>query len=121
MAYIKVAADLFLRGQFDYRDEEILDRTHLHFYYKRSVLNLAQSAGLVVEKGLMLGFRGARTTLLDAMTFGTLRERLARQYVIAARPGPVSQVEHVTWTVDRQRRDPAGNVERRLPPARHGW
>lgn len=40
---------LFL-GRFDYSDWGIMDKTHLRFFTKESILELVKNAGLVVEK-----------------------------------------------------------------------
>jgi 2-polyprenyl-3-methyl-5-hydroxy-6-metoxy-1,4-benzoquinol methylase len=39
-----------LFGRFEYADKGILDRTHLHFYTRKSFLSLLQGAGLEVKK-----------------------------------------------------------------------
>jgi len=49
IANIWVRLNLLL-GRFDYSDRGILDRTHLHFYTRKSFLNLLQNAGLEVKK-----------------------------------------------------------------------
>jgi SAM-dependent methyltransferase len=43
--FIKVTADLVLRGRFDYQEQGILDRTHLRFLTRRSVEQLFVGAG----------------------------------------------------------------------------
>ncbi len=45
VAYAGVALEL-LGGRFEYRDEGILDRTHVKFYTRSSLLHLIDSAGL---------------------------------------------------------------------------
>jgi hypothetical protein len=39
-----------LLGRFDYADRGILDRTHLHFYTRKSFLNLLKNSGLKIEE-----------------------------------------------------------------------
>jgi hypothetical protein len=41
-------------------DAGILDRTHLHFFYKDSALKLARSVGLEIENGLISGLQGRK-------------------------------------------------------------
>jgi 2-polyprenyl-3-methyl-5-hydroxy-6-metoxy-1,4-benzoquinol methylase len=86
--FIGVLAPLLLQGQWRYREEGVLDRTHLRFFTRRTALELVQGAGLD-----LLRWRGnappARTTVgnLDAVTFGLLKEFTAYQWLIAARRG----------------------------------
>jgi SAM-dependent methyltransferase len=43
--FIKVSADLMLRGRFDYQNQGVLDRTHLRFFTRRSVNDLLLQGG----------------------------------------------------------------------------
>lgn len=45
--YLPVVADLLVRGRFDYRNEGVLDRTHLRFFTRRSVHQLLIEGGFV--------------------------------------------------------------------------
>ena len=47
--YAPVIADLVFRGRWDYADAGILDRTHLRFFTRRSMLQLFDQSGLFVE------------------------------------------------------------------------
>jgi len=85
VAHLSVSLRLLFLGRFDYADAGILDRTHLHFFYKESAVNLARAAGLEVEKGLISGLQGPRTRWMDRLTFGLMRERLTKQYIFSAR------------------------------------
>jgi 2-polyprenyl-3-methyl-5-hydroxy-6-metoxy-1,4-benzoquinol methylase len=49
-----------LTGRWDYTDKGLLDRTHLRFFTQDSVVDLLESAGLVVEE--------LRSTVLDPMS-----------------------------------------------------
>jgi SAM-dependent methyltransferase len=88
IAHLRVAARLFFLGRFDYQDAGILDRTHLRFYYKKSIFALVDSAGLrvrsVVRNGIERGGARRSSLLLHWLTLGLLRERLTEQYVVAA-------------------------------------
>jgi SAM-dependent methyltransferase len=97
VAHLSVSLPLLLRGRFDYTDAGILDRTHLHFFYQETALNLARRAGLVVEKGLMGGVMGPKTRLIDRLTFGLIRDRLAKQYIFSARRKPIASPVAFSW------------------------
>lgn len=47
--HIDVALDLLLRGRFTYSDWGILDRNHLRFFTRRSIVDLFESCGYLVR------------------------------------------------------------------------
>src|SRR5689334_14033058 len=73
IAHLAVAAKLLFLGRFDYSDAGILDRTHLHFYYRDSAVRLIRGAGLEVDILLRGGFDGPKTRMLDRLTLGLMR------------------------------------------------
>ena len=85
IAHLSVSVPL-LFGRFAYQDAGILDRTHLHFFVRKSVVALLNAAGLTVSKGLRSGLDGPRARLLNAITGGLLRDQLTKQYIVAAHP-----------------------------------
>ena len=97
VAHLSVSLPLLLLGRFDYGDAGILDRTHLHFFYLGSALDLVRRAGLDVEKGLMSGLSGPRTRLIDRLTLGLIRDRLAKQYIFSARRKGAPQRSVFEW------------------------
>jgi 2-polyprenyl-3-methyl-5-hydroxy-6-metoxy-1,4-benzoquinol methylase len=82
VAHLSVAMPLILKGQFDYVDAGILDKTHLRFFVRRSAVALLEDAGFVVDRGLMTGFSGPRSRLVDAVTLHSIRTRLSKQYIL---------------------------------------
>jgi 2-polyprenyl-3-methyl-5-hydroxy-6-metoxy-1,4-benzoquinol methylase len=84
--FIGVLAPLLLQGQWTYREDGVLDRTHLRFFTRKTALELVKGTGLEV-----LGHRGnappTRTGVgkLDQATFGLLKEFTAYQWLISAR------------------------------------
>lgn len=98
VAHLSVALPLLLAGKFEYTDAGILDRTHLHFFTRRSAMALVTDAGFQVERGIRDGLRGPRSKWLDKATFGMLRDRLTKQYVMAAHPQPSGRPSSgTTW------------------------
>jgi SAM-dependent methyltransferase len=91
IAHASVSVPLFFNAAFEYHDAGILDRTHLHFFTRRSAVALVTEAGFVVQRGIRRGFDGPRTRLLDGITFGTLKDHLTKQYLIAGTRGHVGQ------------------------------
>jgi 2-polyprenyl-3-methyl-5-hydroxy-6-metoxy-1,4-benzoquinol methylase len=86
IAHVSVSVPLFFRGQFEYRDAGILDRTHVRFFVRDTAVRLMNDAGLRVEKGVRNGLEGPRSRFLDRVTGGLLRDRLTKQYVLLATP-----------------------------------
>lgn len=48
--HLTVVLPLLLRGQWNYKDSGILDRTHLRFFTRKSMVELFSDAGLHVEE-----------------------------------------------------------------------
>jgi SAM-dependent methyltransferase len=97
VAHLSVSTRLFFLGRFDYADSGILDRTHLHFFYKDSAVNLAVRAGLEIQKGLTNGLQGSRARLVDRLTCGLFRDRLTKQYIFSAKPARSGAHAAVRW------------------------
>lgn len=72
-----------LRGQWNYGEAGLLDRTHLRFFTHRTAHALLESNGLTIEKEVFT--MGPRAKVLNALSFGALRGFLVSQYVIRAR------------------------------------
>lgn len=49
LRYFRVLGPLVLRGQFEYADSGVLDRTHLRFFTRKSIEGLVEGAGLRLE------------------------------------------------------------------------
>lgn len=84
--YLPVVLDLARHGNWTYRDEGVLDRTHLRFFTKRTIVELFDGEGFAVEsieplwllggkRGRMLGWLGEHGEGLRA-----------QQWAVVARP-----------------------------------
>jgi len=80
-----VSLRLLLLGRWDYREEGILDRTHLRFFTRRSMRQLFQGAGLQVQG--MRSVYGPKRAAFNLFTLGLFRDLLARQHLIKAVKG----------------------------------
>jgi 2-polyprenyl-3-methyl-5-hydroxy-6-metoxy-1,4-benzoquinol methylase len=82
--HIDVVLDLVLRGEWVYRDEGVLDRTHMRFYTMSTVVGLFETNGFVVRQvsplNLFSRSRYVRRTLR------TLRDKrfLPQQFALVA-------------------------------------
>jgi 2-polyprenyl-3-methyl-5-hydroxy-6-metoxy-1,4-benzoquinol methylase len=83
IAHLSVSIPLLIWGRFDYADAGILDRTHLRFFVRESALALMNGAGLKVDKIIESCRDGPKTQMLNWLTFGLLRQRLAAQYILS--------------------------------------
>ncbi len=75
-----------LRGEWRYQDEGVLDRTHLRFFTRRSLIEMLASAGYRVDelRGEVHASRTARW--LGALSLGAARDFLARQFLARCTP-----------------------------------
>lgn len=80
-----VMVPLILRGRFDYRDEGVLDKTHIRFFTKATAVELAESGGLSVDMVTNSGIvKGSRSALANMATLGLLQPLFETQYLIRA-------------------------------------
>ena len=90
VAHWSVIAGL-LKGRWEYQDRGVLDRTHLRFFTRRSIVDLFAQAGLIIEQWgrnyrlFEADKRYARLARLLAKS--VLRDLLTFQYVVVARQG----------------------------------
>lgn len=83
--YYKVLRDLVFKGQWRYREDGILDRTHLRFFTRESALQLASTPRLkLLDWRAHMRSRKLGTRVINALTLGLLRDLLAMQYLTVA-------------------------------------
>ncbi len=74
-----------LRGEFEYKESGVLDKTHLRFFTKKSMIRLIEEAGLKVVQCNPTNVEGnSRSALLNRLTFGLMEQFLAVQYITRA-------------------------------------
>lgn len=80
-----VMIPLLSKGEWNYKDKDVLDRTHLRFFTKKSAIELIQTGGLEVEKVLSakLAF-GSKCWLANLLSFGLFKEYFEVKYIIKA-------------------------------------
>jgi SAM-dependent methyltransferase len=90
---LKVLGPLLVKGEWRYQSSGILDRTHLRFFTRRTVLELFDGAGYEIQKISTTGplqpsriksLSGAIAFLANIMLGGSLRDFVAHQYVVRA-------------------------------------
>jgi SAM-dependent methyltransferase len=84
---IKTLLRIVLRGDFNYNDAGILDRTHLRFFCKKNMMDLFEQSGLTVisiKSNLDILGKGKRV-FLNKLTFHFFSEFLEGEYLLVAR------------------------------------
>jgi SAM-dependent methyltransferase len=74
---------LLFRGEWNYKDWGILDRTHLRFFTRESAIRLMTSSGLVADK-ISSTYGGESDRFWDRISLGLFRPFLELQYLIRA-------------------------------------
>jgi hypothetical protein len=88
---MQVLFPLLLKGRWDYREEGILDRTHLRFFTEQTARELLNQGGLfvdgIIEHGLGRS-RGSR--FVNSLVPRGVRGLFVRQYLLRGRREPLS-------------------------------
>lgn len=83
---VRTLYNVVIRGDFAYKDEGVLDRTHLRFFCKRNILTLLTFAGGTVDRvSTDLATRSNWRAKLHRWTFGLLEQFLVTQYLVVVR------------------------------------
>ena len=79
---------LLVKKDFKYADFGVLDKTHLRFFTKKSIIRMFQESGLTIEtiSGINANVT-PRSLVLLALSFGYLRESVNLQWAVVARSG----------------------------------
>lgn len=80
--FSEVVKDLVVRKKWEYKEQGVLDRTHLRFFTELSVRSLCETAGLTVLKlkGINAITYAWRLRLLNLMLMGALNDMRFMQY-----------------------------------------
>ena len=80
----RVLWPLMMRGEWQYADDGILDRTHLRFFTRQSAIALASTSSLRVEQCIGSVRPNTRLARLDRWTRGWLRDFTSLQFLIVS-------------------------------------
>jgi hypothetical protein len=80
--FIKVVVDLAARGRFDYRDSGVLDRTHLRFFTRRSIVAMFEEAGFPAP--MVRRLRHPMRPALERLVILGLGDFGCKQFVVLA-------------------------------------
>lgn len=83
---VRTLYNIIIRGDFEYSDLGVLDRTHLRFFCRKNMLKLLTSAGGLVEHiSSDLEVHANLRSRLNSLTFGLFQDFLATQYMFVVR------------------------------------
>lgn len=82
--FLGVTLPLVFSGRFDYQRSGILDRTHLRFFTRRSIVDLVAQAGLHLDSVRPIRHPSQRRS--RRLAAAVLRDHGARQFLVVARP-----------------------------------
>lgn len=87
--FFYVLRDYLLGKDWLYRDSGVLDKTHLRFFTKKSIVDMFEALGYEVER--IEGINGIRTRAFEAfdlITMGFFSDTRFAQFACLARPRP---------------------------------
>jgi 2-polyprenyl-3-methyl-5-hydroxy-6-metoxy-1,4-benzoquinol methylase len=86
--YFFNVVDLAVHGRWDYTEEGILDRTHLRFFTRSSMIRLLEDCGFKVESTVGINPTGSiRFHLVNLLTVGRWYDMKYLQFACLARAG----------------------------------
>jgi 2-polyprenyl-3-methyl-5-hydroxy-6-metoxy-1,4-benzoquinol methylase len=81
-----VLREIIFGGSFAYKENGILDKTHMRFFCRKNLIAMFEEGGYEIEKiNTNMGGYGFKHKLANAMTFGLMRDFFVLQYVTLAR------------------------------------
>jgi len=84
--YYKISLALLCKGEWEYGEEGILDRTHLRFFTLASARRLMESSGLRIDEGSATGLEYGRwSRRINKLTLSLFKPLLEYQYLLRAR------------------------------------
>jgi 2-polyprenyl-3-methyl-5-hydroxy-6-metoxy-1,4-benzoquinol methylase len=93
-----VVLPLLLHGTWAYAEKDILDRTHLRFFTRRSAVELFQRGGMTVDEVVTASLAvGSKSWLFNLFSFGLLRHFFVFQYLLRATKHTASQNALNRW------------------------
>ncbi len=86
--YIDVVRNLVWQGRWDYQDWGVLDRTHLRFFTRQSIIDTFADCGYQIETigGIYPKAGGPKFKILNLLFFGRLDDMRYQQFALRTRP-----------------------------------
>lgn len=87
--HISVSLPLIFRGKWEYEAEGIMDRTHLRFFSRNTILQMLQDSELQPLK-FIPEFAGSKNVLLNRVTLGLMPDLFAYAFNFVAGHAPTA-------------------------------
>lgn len=83
---VSVLYKILFKGDFQYSESGMLDKTHLRFFCKKNILKLLSTSKLTVKNvtSTMMTAKKSRRRVINRLTFGLLEEFLVNQYIVVS-------------------------------------
>jgi len=85
ISYWEILKDLILFNRWEYQEEGILDKAHLRFFTKRSMVEMMNKAGFEVESIVARRSLGIKAKLFNLFTLEIFRKFFESAYIIKGR------------------------------------
>jgi len=86
--YIDVLKELLIKKDWEYKDSGILDRTHLRFFTRKSMIRMFENCGYKVQ--IIKGIRGVSpysfTSIINKLVFNVLDDLKYKQFMLVVSP-----------------------------------
>ncbi|MBD8349393.1 MULTISPECIES: class I SAM-dependent methyltransferase [unclassified Dysgonomonas] len=88
MRHIEVLRELLFQKDWKYKDSGILDRTHLRFFTKKSIIRMFKDCGYKIDliKGINSVSPYCLTSILSKLSLNSLDDIKHKQFIIVASP-----------------------------------
>lgn len=88
MRHIAVLRELLFQKDWEYKDSGILDRTHLRFFTKKSMIRMFKDCGYKIDliKGINSVSPFCLTSILSKLSLNSLDDIKHKQFIIVASP-----------------------------------
>lgn len=80
--FVGVVVPLVLKGRFDYKRSGVMDRTHIRWFTRSTLVEMVEGAGFRVDE--VRPHFESRMAPINRMTFGLLEEFFVYQYYVRA-------------------------------------
>lgn len=86
--FVDVLKDLIFKKDWEYQESGIMDKTHLRFFTKKSMIRMFDKCGYNIKqiKGIHSVSRYSLTSIINLLMFNRIEDIKSRQFVVVAFP-----------------------------------
>jgi len=88
MRYIKVLIELFWKKDWEYKESGVMDKTHLRFFTKKSMIKMFERCGYRINRieGISSVSPYCLTSIVNILAFNRMADVKYQQFVVVATP-----------------------------------